>query len=50
MPANLGKTADYATGGADDGVLIVTGAKAGMGTVTGTIGGAKISIPFTVAP
>ena len=49
-PANLGKTADYATGGDDDGLLVVTSAKTGTGTVTGTIGGAMISIPFTVTP
>jgi hypothetical protein len=49
-PSTLGKTADYANGAHDDGLLVVSGAKPGMGTVTGTIGGTTVSIPFTVAP
>lgn len=47
-PANLGQTRDYASGTDDEGLFIVTGAKAGTGTVAGTIGSATISIPFTV--
>ena len=49
-PSTLGNTADYANGAEDDGLLVVSHAKAGMGTVTGTIGGATVSIPITVAP
>lgn len=49
-PSRLGTTADYAAGAEDEGLLVVTGAKAGTGTLTGTIGGATVSIPFTVAP
>ena len=47
-PARLGQTRDYADGTDDEGLLIVTGAKAGTGTLTGTIGSATVSIPFTV--
>ena len=47
-PSKLGETADYAKGAEDDGLLVVSHAKPGMGTVTGTIGAATISIPFTV--
>jgi hypothetical protein len=49
-PSTLGETADYASGSEDDGILVVSHAKPGTGTVTGTIGAAKVSIPFTVAP
>ena len=49
-PSKLGQTPDYASGTADEGLLVVTSAKAGTGTVTGTIGGATVSIPFTVGP
>ena len=49
-PSKLGQTADYAQGTQDDGVLVVTSAKPGTGTVSGMIGGATIAIPFTVAP
>lgn len=49
-PSKLGETADYANGAEDDGLLVVRHAKPGMGTVTGTIGGTTVSIPFTVAP
>ena len=49
-PSTLGQTADYASGSQDDGILVVSHAKTGMGTVTGTIGSTKVSIPITVAP
>lgn len=47
-PGTLGKRADYTMGSEDEGLLVVTGARPGTGTVTGTIGSATISIPFTV--
>jgi hypothetical protein len=47
-PGSLGKRSDYTTSGEDEGLLVVTSAKPGMGTITGTIGGATISIPFAV--
>ncbi len=47
-PSKLGETPDYASGSQDDGLLVVSHAKPGMGTVTGTIGTATVWIPFTV--
>lgn len=49
-PSRLGMMADYASGEQDDGLLVVTSAKPGTGTVTGTIGAATVSIAFTVPP